>query len=97
MSDWKLGEKLYIETSYFSVEGFQCWFSKKRESIRWFDFIVEKNGYVSVRVLNRYTRDEDDEDGIKLDIMFRAESVYNDINCNLRKKCPYFGVLKENR
>ena len=85
-SDWKLGEKLYIETDYMSNDNFNCWFSKNRESIPLFDFIVDKTGYVSVRVLNRYTWDEDDEDGIKGYVIFRAESVYNDINCNLRKK-----------
>ena len=84
MSDWKLGEKLYIETNYKTNGNFNCWFSKNRESIGWSSFIVEKTGYVSVRYFNHYTRDEDDEDEIKWDIMFRAESVYNDINCDIR-------------
>ena len=99
MSNWKLGEKLYIETVEVMGFGgsFHCWFSKNRESVGAENFIVEKNGYVSVRVFNHYTMDEDDEDGIKWSFMVRAESVYNDINYNLRKKCPYFRHFKENR
>ena len=97
MIDWKLGEKLYIETEIDKTNGsFNCLFSKHKFCVG-DDFIVEKNGYVSVRVLNRYTMDEDDEDGIKWSFMVRAESVYNDINYNLRKKCPYFRHFKENR
>jgi len=98
-SNWKLGEKLYIEISKDCCwdGNFSCWFSKNIESVPWSDFIVEKNGYVSVRVFNHYTMDEDDEDEIKWSFMVRAESVYNDINYNLRKCARGRMVLKENR
>ena len=83
MSDWKLGEKLYIFTKCNSDGNFSCWFSKIKEKVGCVvDFIVEKNGYVSVRYFNQYTLDEDDEDEIKTHVMWRAESVYNDKNCH---------------
>jgi len=82
MSDWKLGEKLYIFAKCNSDGNFNCWFSKNKESVGWSNFIVEKNGYACVRYFNHYTMDEDDEDGIKWSFMFRAESVYNDKNCD---------------
>ena len=110
MIDWKLGEKLYIETEIDKTNGsFNCLFSKHKFCVG-DDFIVEKNGYVSVRVLNRYTMDEDDEDGIKWNLWVRAESVYNDKNCDVLEKkdevvlektkqkytCVCGSVIKEN-
>ena len=57
MSDWKLGEKLYIFTKSNSDYNFNCWFSKNNDEFGYFDFIVEKNGYVvSVRYFNNYYR-----------------------------------------
>ena len=85
MGDWKLGEKLYILTKSNSDGNFSCWFSKNKKEVGNVHFIVEKNGYVSVRYFNQYTLDEDDEDEIKTNVMFRPESVYNDENCNKLK------------
>ena len=86
MSNWKLGEKLYIFTKSNSDYNFNCWFSKKQDEFGYFDFIVGKNGYVSVRYFNNYVWDEDDKDEIKTSIMLRAESVYNDMTCKYQKK-----------
>ena len=83
MSDWKLGEKLYIFAKSNCDGNFNCWFSKNKSCS---NFIVEKNGYVSVGYFNKYTMDEDDEDGIKFSFMYRAESVYNDKNFDDLKK-----------
>jgi len=47
MSDWKLGEKLYIFSKCNGDGYFHCWFSKNKKDIGCvIDFIVEKNGYV---------------------------------------------------
>ena len=46
-SDWKLGEKIYIETNCNSDGNFYCWFSKNKQH-NCYDFEVEKNGSVSV-------------------------------------------------
>ena len=67
---------------------FYCWFSKNKKDIGGgaVDFIIEKTGYVSVRYFNKYIWDEDDEDEIKMSVMLRADSVYNDKNCNKLEK-----------
>jgi hypothetical protein len=96
ISDWKFGEKLYIFTKTNTDGYLFCWFSKNKESVSYNDFIVEKNGYVSVRVFNNYTTDyttdEDDEDEIKESFMVRAESVYNDFNWDVLNK--FASILK---
>ena len=110
MSNWKLGDKLYIFTKCKSDGNFDCWFSKNKESVGWSNIIVEKTGYVCVRYFNHYTMDEDDEDGIKWNLWVRAESVYNDKNCDVLEKkdevvlektkqkytCVCGSVIKEN-
>jgi hypothetical protein len=83
MSDWKLGEKLYIFTKQNADGYFNCWCSKNKKDVALGSFIVERNGYVSVRYYNYYATDEDEEDNIKYHFMIRAESVYNDNHCDL--------------
>ena len=49
----------------------------------YYDMTIEKSGYVCVRCFNHYTDDKDED--IKHSILIRADSVYNDTNCEAQK------------
>ena len=79
ISKWKEGENLYIITKQNGDGYFNCWWSKDKKDIGYYDIIIEKNGYASYRTFNYYSMDETED--IKHSFFIRVDSYYNDKIC----------------
>ena len=79
IADWKKGEYIYAFTKTNGDGYYNVFFRKDKpvETIKSYDIIIERSGYVCMSAFNQYSFDEDED--IKWGRNFvRVESVYND-------------------
>ena len=86
VSGWVAGETLYAFLKSNADGYFNIWYSKKKEEVGFITLIVEPSGYVCRSYYNLYHDYTNKEDDIRMRVMIRTESVYNDFVCDRKNR-----------
>ena len=90
VSGWVAGETLYAFLKSNADGYFNIWYSKEKEEVGYITLIVEPSGYVCRSYHNLYDDYTNKEDDIRMRVMIRTESVYNDFVCD--RKLRHLGL-----